>query len=220
MEAIKRDSFVCYKSFIDAWIMLKDEDRLKYYDRLLQYGIYWVDTKTTGFAETLFILVKPNLDSNNKKYLDWYKWWRPKKPNVDVDEEDRRKKNINIPFEDFWNLYNKKVNKPKSEKKRYKLTNDDREKIMATLPKYIKTIKDKQYQKHPMTYLNNKSWNDEVYEAGSSIDYTNLETFNKQFNIDVEPVKARFKNKYGKEWRDEYTKIKQARKQSEFYLQT
>lgn len=76
---MERDTFICYKSFIDAAMQLNNEDRLKYYDRLVKYAIYWIDEKTTGLSETLFILVRPNLDSNNKKYKDWCKWWRPKK---------------------------------------------------------------------------------------------------------------------------------------------
>ena len=33
---------------------------------------------------------------------------------------------------------------------------------MKNLPDYLSSIQDKQYQKHPLTYLNNESWLDEV----------------------------------------------------------
>ena len=78
-------------------------------------------------------------------------------------EEKKREDNINISFDDFWNLYNKKVgSKSKAETKWFKLKDLDRLKIMSTLPMFIKSIKDKQYQPHPITYLNNERWNDEV----------------------------------------------------------
>lgn len=70
---------------------------------------------------------------------------------------------INIDFEIFWNLYNKKVgDKNKIESKWKKLKDDERQKIIDTLPNFINSISDKQYQPHPETYLNNSRWNDEI----------------------------------------------------------
>ena len=68
----------------------------------------------------------------------------------------------NFGFEDFWNLYNKKIDKLKCETKRKYLSNKDKEKIRETLPDYLSTITDKQFQKHPATYLNNRSWENEI----------------------------------------------------------
>ncbi len=73
--------------------------------------------------------------------------------------------NINIPFDSFWNLYNKKVgDKKKSEIKWKKLKDEERKKIIDTLPLFLNSITDKQYQPFPETYLNNKRWNDEIIE--------------------------------------------------------
>lgn len=71
---------------------------------------------------------------------------------------------VSIPpsFEDFWNLYNKKVGKTKCADKWEKISKSDKELIMKNLPDYLSSIQDKQYQKHPLTYLNNESWLDEV----------------------------------------------------------
>jgi hypothetical protein len=71
-----------------------------------------------------------------------------------------KNKEINIPFDAFWNLYNKKEGLAKSKEKWQSLTNKDRELIMKHLPIYLSRIKDKQYQKHPTTYLNQKVWLD------------------------------------------------------------
>jgi hypothetical protein len=72
---------------------------------------------------------------------------------------------INISFDEFWNLYDKRVNKQKAEKKWNSLSNRDRELAMEHLPSYIKATADKQYRKDPTTYLNNQSWNDEIITA-------------------------------------------------------
>lgn len=78
-------------------------------------------------------------------------------------------KNINIAFDDFWNLYDKKVGeKGKLEKKWVALKDSDREAAMAHIPKYKESQPDKQYRKHPATYLNNKSWNDEIISSNGT----------------------------------------------------
>jgi hypothetical protein len=88
-------------------------------------------------------------------------------------KERKSKEIINTPFELFWNLYNKKVgDKSKCEKKWLKLSDEERTKIMDTLPTFLNSITDKQFQPHPATYLNNKRWNDEPI-APPQPDYTN-----------------------------------------------
>jgi hypothetical protein len=39
---------------------------------------------------------------------------------------------------------------------------EEREAIRYTLPAYLTATPDKAYRKHPATYLNNKSWLDEI----------------------------------------------------------
>jgi hypothetical protein len=72
-------------------------------------------------------------------------------------------KNINIEFDIFWNLYDKKVGaKDKCLKKWNSLQDEEREKIIISLPEWKAKITDKQFQPFPETYLNQKRWNDEV----------------------------------------------------------
>jgi hypothetical protein len=79
-------------------------------------------------------------------------------------EESRVEKSIKQKeFDKFWELYGKKVgDKKKCESKFSKLSKTDKDKIFATLPNFLKSIKDKQFQPHPYTYLNNNRWNDEL----------------------------------------------------------
>ncbi len=67
-------------------------------------------------------------------------------------------------FNDFWNLYDHKKSRDKCEKKWNLLKASDQVKIMETLPKYIKATPDRQYRKYPATYLNQRCWEDEIYE--------------------------------------------------------
>ena len=79
--------------------------------------------------------------------------------NENVNED----KNINIDFDFFWNDYDKKVgDKQKLKSKWNKLSDRERDQIMEYLPLYIEAVPDKQFRKNPETFLNNKSWLDEI----------------------------------------------------------
>lgn len=67
---------------------------------------------------------------------------------------------VNIEFDVFWDLYDKKVgDKTKLIKKWNHLTDSDRQTIIDYIPKYVKARPDKQFRKNPETFFNNKSWN-------------------------------------------------------------
>lgn len=68
-----------------------------------------------------------------------------------------------FPFEDFWNLYDKKTSdKKKCNAKFDKLNERDKQQIFETLPEYKKATPDKQFRKNPETYLNNRAWEHEI----------------------------------------------------------
>ena len=72
-------------------------------------------------------------------------------------------KYINISFNTWWDLYDKKVgSKTKLESKWNKLTDDQRTQAMKHTKEYIIAQPDKQYRKNPDTYFNNESYNDEI----------------------------------------------------------
>jgi hypothetical protein len=102
-------------------------------------------------------------------------------------EEEKTK--INFQFEDFWDLYDKKVgDRDKIKKKWQALTDPDRAAAINYIPGYIASRPDKQFRKDPATFLNNKSWNDEIIQSNPKIksthgiteskrDYSKPETF-------------------------------------------
>lgn len=79
-----------------------------------------------------------------------------------IKERKGKESKINIAFDVFWNLYDKKSSREKCEKKWNALKDKDRETIISTLPSYILATPDKKYRKNPETYFNNKSWEDEI----------------------------------------------------------
>lgn len=92
---------------------------------------------------------------------------------IDTGKDKVIDTDINISFESFWNMYNKKVgDKKKSENKWRKLKDSERQKIIDTLPMFLSSIKDKQFQPFPETYLNNNRWNDELTKDSLKKEYT------------------------------------------------
>lgn len=113
----------------------------------------------------------------SERISEWYKERLKSIVNENEDgNEDEIKTEyeiIDIAFQKFWNLYDKKVgDKEKVKTKFLALKPEDKEKIFEHLPAYILSTPDKKFRKDPATYLNNKAWNDEII----------IPTFNKKNN--------------------------------------
>lgn len=75
----------------------------------------------------------------------------------------KKEKELNYSFEEFWELYDKKVGKKDILIKKWlKLSDIERELAMSYIPKYKLSQPDKKYRKNPETFLNQKAWNDEL----------------------------------------------------------
>ena len=105
---------------------------------------------------------------------------------------------INIEFDVFWDLYDKKVGKKdKIQKKWEKLKDLDRELIIQHIPNYKNAQPDKKFRKDPETYLNNESWLDEVIpskkgeSASIGLKMRNRSIYEQSYQEELE----KFKNK-------------------------
>lgn len=68
-----------------------------------------------------------------------------------------------IKFIVFWDLYDKKLGDKKGVEKKWDLLSIDiQEEIIKMLPNYIASIKDKQFQPYPATFLNQERWTNEI----------------------------------------------------------
>jgi len=92
----------------------------------------------------------------------------PKKPDSDSDSDSVIVSDIDIllekeqAFNEFWDLYDKKINQTKCKPKFLKLSENDRKLIMDYIPKYKLSQPNKKFRKDPMTFLNNDGWLDEI----------------------------------------------------------
>lgn len=117
------------------------------------------------------------IDQNLEVVASPFQGTKDKDMEEDMDKgmEEEKEKKAKIPFENFWNLYEKKVgNMQKLIKKWDGLTVIEQLQAIQYIPIYKEAQPDKQYRKNPETFLNNKSWNDEIIKPN--------ETANKSTN--------------------------------------
>lgn len=142
---------------------------------------------TGQLSEQLSVLLTGKIDiliTNNYKLItDNIKKWI-KKELDSIGQSELVLDEVNVreqQFEWFWETYGKKVGKDIAKPKFMKLKDEDIVKILDHVPKYVASKPDKQFRKDPSTYINQKSWNDEIIE----------ETFTKSNTTQNEKPKQR-----------------------------
>lgn len=136
-----------------------------------QYGP--LNQKNRVHQSVIGILERYNLIDKNLKIKDLISPLQGvKEKDKDKDKDKDKEKEmiesekIAYPsFEDFWNLYDKKVDREACERKWLKIPQRDREIMMNHIPGYKREQPDKQYRKNPETYLNNRSWQNEIIKT-------------------------------------------------------
>lgn len=200
--AENKKSVLLYCDIIHTVDTLTNEEAGKLFKHYLRYINDLNPEPEDRLTALLFEPIKQNLKRDLKKWeskslknkeIAIAGWEKRKNANaserkeVDANDADKDKvivkdkvidkDIININFDIFWNLYNKKVgSKDKCISKWNKLSDAEREKIIATLPQFLKTISEKKFQPHPETYLNQKRWNDEI-DSKSILENKKMVTF-------------------------------------------
>jgi hypothetical protein len=87
-------------------------------------------------------------------------------PKVNPNKNDKNEKND---CDRFWNLYDKKTGKVKSQKLWAKLAKTEKETILNHIPLYKRATPEKQFRKNPETYLRNRAWEDEIIKPTNGI---------------------------------------------------
>lgn len=85
-----------------------------------------------------------------------------------------------LDFDLFWNLYDKKTGKDKCLSKWNKLNLETQTKILEYIPKYKIAQPDKKFRKNPETFLNNKSWEDEIISKSNNNNTSTLQFLEKK----------------------------------------
>ena len=117
---MERESFVFYRSFRDAFRALDKDVRLRMYEAVIDYGLDLIEPHFEGIEKVLWILIRPQLEANNKRFENGCKGGAPignqnarkqpknnqkitekqpknnqKQPNVNVNENVNENENVN-----------------------------------------------------------------------------------------------------------------------------
>ena len=68
----------------------------------------------------------------------------------------------------FYTLYDKKVDRPTARKAFLNLSLTDMGKAIKAVEKYVEATPDKKYRKNPTTWINKRSWENEVVSKKKS----------------------------------------------------
>lgn len=91
-----------------------------------------------------------------------------------LQSKEELKKDKEQMFEEFWNMYEKKVERKSCMNKFLKLNLETIEKILLVLPEYIKSTPEVKFRKNPETWLNGECWNDEIIIENKKINNNNI----------------------------------------------
>jgi hypothetical protein len=90
----------------------------------------------------------------------------------DINKEKTAKAEIlkqkNELFLNFWDLYDKKAGKEKVLSKWLKLSQEEMKTVFNHLPLYVESTPDKKFRQNPLTYLNQKSFNNEIINSSET----------------------------------------------------
>ncbi len=85
----KRDSFIFYRSFYEALQDLPNQQRLEIYDAICNFSLNFQECELKGISSTIFKLIKPQLEANNKRFINGSK---PKKSKTEAKLKQVRSK--------------------------------------------------------------------------------------------------------------------------------
>lgn len=113
-----RDSFVFYKSFLDALSCFPDKVQLQLFRAITSYALDDVDPDLTGTAKGVWALIKPQIDVNNIRYINGCKGGLKKgqgKGNQNARKKQpktNQKRTKNEPTDSFQNEPKQTKNEP------------------------------------------------------------------------------------------------------------
>lgn len=103
-----RDSVVFYRSFWEAIKKLPDKDQLESLTAIIEYGLNDAEPQSDGVSAAIFLMARPQIDANNKRYRNGTKGGRPitkQEPNnnqnkIKPEPNEKEKENVNVKEKD------------------------------------------------------------------------------------------------------------------------
>ena len=114
---MERDSFIFYRSFYEAIQELEPGIRSECYEAVIGYALTGEEPDISGASKAIFLAIKPQIDANNKRYVDGCKGGeygklggRPKKTPVGLSDKTPKGLSVKTPNENVNENENVNVN--------------------------------------------------------------------------------------------------------------
>ena len=176
VKETKRKTFKFYRSYFDIFNELdKDKDKLAFIEAVFNKQFLGIDPDLSGIVKFAYISQLHSIEKQVKgwqdatgqqltgAYVDPLEGGRVDPKQEEQVKEEEKVKVKEEGFISFWTKYPKKVAKDKCKDKFLKLKHTEIDIILNTLDNFLlyKPFPDYTHP-NPMTYLNQKRWNDEL----------------------------------------------------------
>jgi len=109
-----RDSLIFYRSFYEAINELPKETQAEVYHAIFEFSLNFKEIELSGLAKTIFTLIKPQLEANNKRFANGTK---PKHKQVESKTEAKDKQDLSKSEANNNNNVNNNKNKKDNDNK-------------------------------------------------------------------------------------------------------
>ncbi len=148
---------ICRAYDIDIWSKFKNEDGAFYNERMYNETI-----RRQKFSESRRNNAKsPKNESTSKAYAKHMET-ETENETITINRTKAKIEILDPKFEEWWLWYDYKVSKDKAKKSWNKLNEQEKDLALQSVQAYVISTPDKSFRKHPTTYLNQKSFNDEI----------------------------------------------------------
>ena len=157
---------ICSAYDVDIWDKFKIEDGVFINERMHNEAV-----RRQKFSESRRNNAKsPKNDSTSKAYATHME---TETETITVNKTINKTKNKihDFKFEEWWLMYDYKISKDKAKKSWDKLNEQEKDLALHMVLQYVNSTPEKTYRKHPTTYLNNKSFNDEIIIGSATTSY-------------------------------------------------
>ena len=148
---------ICRAYDIDIWSKFKNEDDAFYNERM-----YNETVRRQKFSESRRNNAKsPKNESTSKAYAKHMET-ETENETITINRTKAKIEILDPKFEEWWIWYDYKISKDKAKKSWNKLNEQEKDLALQSVQSYVISTPDKSFRKHPTTYLNQKSFNDEI----------------------------------------------------------
>ena len=154
---------ICKEYDDEIWCKFKIDNGAFYNERMYNETI-----RRQKFSESRRNNAKsPKNDSTSKAYAKHMET-ETETINETINRTKTKVEILDTKFEDWWIWYDYKINKDKAKKSWKQLNEQEKDLALQSVKAYVESTPDKSFRKHPTTYINQKSFNDEIIKRNNN----------------------------------------------------